>query len=69
MNQPNVVPIARGETRQCTITPLWFVQGSEYNILPGRFELLINGENAFRAIVDIRPEVASAQPWLLDVID
>ncbi len=52
MNQPNIVPIARGETRQCTITPLWFVQGSEYNILPGRFELLINGENAFRAIYE-----------------
>ena len=52
MNQPDVVPIARRETRECTITPPWFVQGSEYNILPGRFELLINGENAFRAIYE-----------------
>lgn len=55
MGQPIVVPIARNVTRQCLITPAWFVQKekdvvAEYHPHSASFELLINGENAFRAV-------------------
>jgi phosphatidylserine/phosphatidylglycerophosphate/cardiolipin synthase-like enzyme len=49
MGKDHVVPAKRGEN-QCTITPPWFVNKSEYEPLDGSFELLINGENAFRAV-------------------
>ncbi len=45
-----VVPIAQSQTNQCTFTPAWFVQKSEYRVLPGSFELLKNGEEAFRSV-------------------
>jgi len=58
MVKPTVTPIAQNQTNQCSATPPWFVHDSEYNVLPGKFELLINGENAFRAVYDV---IASAE--------
>jgi hypothetical protein len=40
-------PIPSGTSLQCTLTPPWFVQDSEYNVQNGSFEFLINGERAF----------------------
>lgn len=42
----HVVPILRGENR-ASITPPWFVNGSEYAPKLATFELLVNGEQAF----------------------
>ena len=57
MGQPIVVPIARNVTRQCLITPAWFVQKekdvvAEHHPHSASFELLINVENAFRDVHD-----------------
>lgn len=52
MKRSIVVPIAQNKTNQFTLTPPWFVQDSEYSVLPGRFELLTNGEEAFGAVYD-----------------
>ncbi len=50
MSKPAIVPVAQNETNQCTVTPQWFVDGSEYEPLLGSFRLLINGEEAFREV-------------------
>lgn len=50
MSKPAIVPVAQNETNQCTVTPQWFVDGSEYHPLLGSFRLLINGEEAFREV-------------------
>ena len=52
MSNTAVVPIAQNQTNQCTITPKWFVDKAEYNVLPGSFKLLINGEEAFGEVYD-----------------
>ncbi len=52
MERPITVPLAQQHTNQCHVTPPWFVQCSEYNLLPGTFQLLINGENAFGALYE-----------------
>ena len=52
MSKSVVTPLAQNQTNQCTITPKWFVDGSEYNVLPGTFKLLINGEEAFGEVYD-----------------
>jgi phosphatidylserine/phosphatidylglycerophosphate/cardiolipin synthase-like enzyme len=57
MGDRHVVPIRRG-SYQCTVTPPWYVDGSEYEPLDCSFELLINGEDAFRAV---HKAVAGAQ--------
>lgn len=44
------IPIALSETKQCMVTPKWFVDKSEYSPLAGTFELLVNGEAAFGAV-------------------
>jgi phosphatidylserine/phosphatidylglycerophosphate/cardiolipin synthase-like enzyme len=57
MDKDIVVPAKRDEGR-CTITPRWFVNGSEYRPHSGSFQLLINGENAYRAV---HQAIANAQ--------
>ena len=52
MNKSVVTPVAQNQTNQCVVTPKWFVDGSEYNVLPGTFKLLINGEKAFAEVYD-----------------
>jgi len=45
------VPVLRSQM-SCTITPPWFVDGSEYHPHQGTFKLLINGEAAFKAVYE-----------------
>ncbi|MGV3347142.1 phospholipase, partial [Enterobacteriaceae bacterium LUAb1] len=45
-----VVPIALPETRQCTITPPWFVQNTEYPPALATYKPLVNGEETFAAV-------------------
>ncbi|MGV3344643.1 phosphatidylserine/phosphatidylglycerophosphate/cardiolipin synthase family protein [Enterobacteriaceae bacterium LUAb1] len=45
-----VVPIALSETRQCTITPPWFVQNTEYPPALATYKPLVNGEETFAAV-------------------
>ncbi len=51
MNRPIKVPVLRAHM-SCTATPPWFVAGSEYQPHEGTFKLLINGEEAFRAVYE-----------------
>ena len=51
MNQQDiVVPIALNRSRECTITPPWFIQRTEYHPLPTTWRPLVNGEEAFAAV-------------------
>lgn len=52
MNAPQkvVTPLAQNQTNQCTITPPWFVNKSEYHPLASSFQPLVNGEEAFGAV-------------------
>ena len=50
--QKIITPIATNQTNQCTITPPWFVNGSEYHPLVAAFQPLVNGENAFSAVYE-----------------
>ncbi|SCK25685.1 phospholipase D-like domain-containing protein [Vogesella sp. LIG4] len=47
MGNKITTPVAANQGLQCTITPPWFVQQSEYSPLNGTFDFLINGERAF----------------------
>ena len=49
-NKPIKAPVAQNQTMQCTITPPWFVDKSEYNVLTASFQPLVNGERAFGAV-------------------
>lgn len=49
-NAKHVAPIAQNQTNQCTITPPWILNQSEYHPLVCTFEPLVNGEQAFRAV-------------------
>jgi phosphatidylserine/phosphatidylglycerophosphate/cardiolipin synthase-like enzyme len=53
MSRPTAfkVPVLRSQM-SCTITPPWFVDGSEYHPHQGTFKLLINGEAAFKAVYE-----------------
>lgn len=46
----HVVPISSASGLQCTVTPPWFVNSSEYKPVDGTFDFLINGERAFAAV-------------------
>lgn len=50
MKADHRVPISLAHGRRATITPPWFVNGSEYRPLPATFQLLVNGEEAFGAV-------------------
>ena len=43
----HVVPVSSASGLQCTVTPPWFVDKSEYKPVNGTFDFLINGERAF----------------------
>jgi phosphatidylserine/phosphatidylglycerophosphate/cardiolipin synthase-like enzyme len=45
----HTVPIQNGKCTG-TITPVWFVNGSEYNPLEARYRPLVNGREAFREV-------------------
>lgn len=49
-NKKITTPAAQNQTMRCTITPPWFVDGSEYNVLNASFQVLVNGERAFQAV-------------------
>lgn len=48
----NTVPIALSCGREGTLTPRWFVQGTEYAPAQATFQPLVNGEEAFGAVYD-----------------
>ncbi|GDX04423.1 phosphatidylserine/phosphatidylglycerophosphate/cardiolipin synthase family protein [Buttiauxella sp. A111] len=51
MSQHEVVsPVATVDTDQCTITPPWFVQDTEYHPTQATYMPLVNGEEAFKAV-------------------
>ena len=50
IQKPIPTPVAQNETMQATITPPWFVNGSEYHVLNASFQVLVNGERAFRSV-------------------
>ncbi|KMJ53312.1 hypothetical protein ACG97_08360 [Vogesella sp. EB] len=50
MSNKITTPIAANQGLQCTVTPPWFVQKSEYSPLNGTFDFLINGERAFAEV-------------------
>lgn len=51
MSQNDIVsPIATVDTSQCTITPPWFVQNTEYHPTQATYKPLVNGEEAFAAV-------------------
>ncbi|WP_145500744.1 phospholipase D-like domain-containing protein [Yersinia similis] len=45
-----VVPVATVDTNQCTITPPWFVQDTEFQPTQATYKPLVNGEEAFSAV-------------------
>ncbi|WP_145542181.1 phospholipase D-like domain-containing protein [Yersinia alsatica] len=45
-----VVPVATVDTNQCTITPPWFVQDTEFQPTQATYKPLVNGEEAFAAV-------------------
>lgn len=50
-NTANKVPVTRAQM-SCTITAPWFLSCSEYQPQQGTFKLLINGEEAFKAVYE-----------------
>lgn len=51
MSQPEIIsPVATVDTRQCVITPPWFIQNTEYPPVQATYHPLINGEEAFAAV-------------------
>jgi phosphatidylserine/phosphatidylglycerophosphate/cardiolipin synthase-like enzyme len=49
-SKPITVPLQRGGIMSAKSTPEWFLTGTEYPRRAATFGLLINGENAFRAV-------------------
>lgn len=49
-SKPITVPLQRGGTMTAKSTPQWFLTGTEYPRRAATFGLLINGEDAFRAV-------------------
>ena len=49
-NTKTIAPIAQNQTNQCTITPPWILNKSEYHPLVCTFEPLVNGQQAFGAV-------------------
>jgi len=45
-----VVPVATVNTNQCTITPPWFVENTEYPPTLATYKPLVNGEEAFASV-------------------
>lgn len=51
MNRQVIVsPIATQHTDTVTCVPPWYIQNTEYAPVPGSYEPLINGEDAFKAV-------------------
>ena len=49
-SKPITIPLQRGGIMSATATPPWFLTGTEYPRRAATFGLLINGEDAFRAV-------------------
>lgn len=50
--KPHTVPIAQNQGNQCTITPQWFVDNTEYHPVPATFLPLVNGDKAFGKVYE-----------------